>query len=243
MASNLAQCRIRIEPNPQVKEEQITSENELLFTQPDHADSNTSTSENLPLLENTNGSNIDLETRLKWVKEITETFLGPSKAVRSARVRDFDLVLKSDGSIDSLTNNSSNPTEEKAQLRTYPARYRIPKSIVDKIGPVEEQIKRTELFSLGCILYELISGNPLFPKLDDEEIQTHYARGEFPDDVWELSKAVRILACWCPDIAKQLLGARGNGKYLPVRLFLAAHLSFLYVVASYLHLHLNFILR
>ena len=226
MASNIAQCRIRIETTPQIKEGQVNSENELLFTQPDHEDA---VPENLPLLEQTDGNNINLETRLKWVKEVTETFLGASKAVRSARVRDFDLVLKSDGSIDSHADNSANPSgeKEKEKLRSYPARYQIPKSIVDKIGPVEEQIKRTELFALGCILYELISGNQLFPDLDDEGIQTRYARGEFPDDVWQLSKAVRILACWCPDIAKQLLGgARGNGRVLPLQTFLVDHCDF-----------------
>jgi len=214
MASNNAQCRIRIEPSSDIKEEQIASEEGLVFVQPDHADSETSASANLPLLEHTDGNEINTETRLKWVKEVTEAFLGASKAVRSARVRDFDLILKRDGSIDILINDSSDTTDEKAQLRTYPARYQIPKSVIDKISPVEEQIKRTELFALGCILYELISGNTLFAELDDETIRTRYAKGEFPDDVWELSRAVRILACWCPDIAKQLLGARGNGKLL-----------------------------
>ncbi|TVY43344.1 hypothetical protein LOCC1_G004604 [Lachnellula occidentalis] len=210
MALNNAQCRIRIQPNSDIKEEQIASEDDLVFVQPDHADSETPALSNLPLLENTNSSEISTETRLKWVKEVTEAFLGASKAVRSARVRDFDLILKPDGSIDILVHDSSDTAGEKAQLRTYPARYQIPKSVIDKISPVEEQIKRTELFALGCILYELISGNTLFAELDDETIQTRYAKGEFPDDVWGLSKAVRILACWCPDIAKQLLGARGN---------------------------------
>jgi len=100
-------------------------------------------------------------------------------------------------------------------LRGYPARYQIPKAILDRIDSTEENVKRTELFALGCILYQVISGKIIFPDLDhgekyDQQIQRRYVEGLFPDDVWELGKGVRILACWCPEFAKELLDSRGH---------------------------------
>ncbi|TVY78221.1 hypothetical protein LSUE1_G005604 [Lachnellula suecica] len=193
MANEFAKCQVRLDP-----------ESDVLFTQPDETDSDISTSENQTLIELTSCGHVPLDIRLKWLKEISGAFLGPSK---STRVRDFDLILKADGSIQSLVNTAS---DEKEQLRKFPSRYQIPEIILERFDSVEEKIKRTELFALGCILYELISGSRLFPYLNDEEIQAKYADGKFPEDVWELSKVVRILACWCPEFAKELLSARDS---------------------------------
>lgn len=82
-----------------------------------------------------------------------------------------------------------------------------------RIGMVEEKVKRTELFALGCVLYEVLSGKRIFEELGEEEVQGRYARGEFPDDVWGMGKAVRVLACWCPDVAWELLEAKGSGEF------------------------------
>jgi hypothetical protein len=212
MAHQNAQCRIRVDWNGRGVE---VAEKEPRNSQPDHADLKIHALDNATSLEKPGSDDIPLETRLAWIKTITESFLGASKSNRSDRVRDFDFVLKPDGSVQSLVDNSST-SDEKERLRSFPSRYQIPSAILEKIGSVEDRIKRTELFALGCILYELISGNRLFPELSDEDIQTQYAEGKFPEDVWGLSKAVRILACWNPDLAKELLGAHGTGMDLPL---------------------------
>jgi hypothetical protein len=214
MAHQNAQCRIRVDWNDRGVE---VAEMEPRVSQPDHADSNISALENATLLETPGSDVIPLETRLEWIKTITESFLGASKSDRSDRVRDFDFLLKPDGSVQNLADNSST-SDEKERLRCFPSRYQIPSTILERIDSIEDKIKRTELFALGCILYELISSNKLFPELADEDIQTQYTEGKFPDDVWGLSKAVRILACWNPDFAKELLGARGNGMDFPLLL-------------------------
>lgn len=213
MANQIAQCRIRVERNNDGVE---VVGNEPRNSKPDHADAQIRSLEKPTLLEDTGSEEISLETRLAWIKAITDNFLGASKSDRSERVRDFDFVLKPDGSVQSLVDNSPALSDEKTRLRSFPSRYQIPSTILEKIGSIEDKIKRTELFALGCILYELISGNKLFPELTDQEIQTHFGEGQFPDDVWGLSKAVRILACWNPDFAKELLGDRGNGTNLPL---------------------------
>lgn len=165
---------------------------------------------------------IPFETRLKWVTSISEFFLGPCPPEQPADVRDIDLVLKSNGSIESLAETATTQSPDNVRLREYPARYQIPKAILAGIDSAEKKVKRTELFALGCILYQLISGKAIFADLGDddkseEELQRRYVQGLFPDDLWGLHKSVRILICWCPEFAEQLaefraMESRGNGK-------------------------------
>jgi hypothetical protein len=151
--------------------------------------------------------------------------LRPSKSDHGSGVRDFDFILKSNGSIENIAETTTAISEE-VQLRVYPARYQIPRPILENINSFEEKIKRTERFALGCILYELISGHGIQTDLghkqeDGIKIQSRYTEGLFPDDVWELDKAVRILACWCPEFAKELLKQRSmqNALFCTSRLF------------------------
>lgn len=213
MACGIAQCLLRVEPASLIKEVQTSTENKAVFEQPHIA---TLDPQHQLLLKLNNYEQIPFDTRLKWITAITEDFLGPSKPELGGGVRDFDLVLKSNGSIENLAETTiSTPNSEEAQLREYPAWYQIPRPILENIDSIEEKIKRTELFALGCILYELISGHGLCTDLGDKqengnEIQRKYTEGLFPDEVWALDKAVRILACWCPAFAKQLLEKRST---------------------------------
>ena len=53
-----------------------------------------------------------------------------------------------------------------------------------------------------------------------EHIQSCFIKGEFPENVWELPCAVRILGYWCPGFVQELLAARGNdGTFLSLALF------------------------
>ena len=95
--------------------------------------------------------------------------------------------------------------------------------ILNKLGTNAERIQRTELFALGSIVYELISGNPLFGDIgpdekDEEEIHLLITEGKFLEDLWKLPMAVRILACWCPAFAKEMLAAHGKGMLLSFHL-------------------------
>jgi len=215
MACGIAQCRLRVEPAPLIKEVQTSTENKAVFEQPHIAALD---QQHQLLLILNNYEEIPFDTRLKWITAITELFLGPSEPKLRGGVRDFDLVLKSNGSIENLAETTtSTRNSEGDQLREYPAWYQIPRPILENLDCIEEKIKRTELFALGCILYELISGHGLCTNLGDKEnrneIQRKYTEGLFPDEVWGLDKAVRILACWCPAFAKQLLERRSS--FLP----------------------------
>lgn len=215
MASEIAQCRLRVEHASLTQEDQSLSETALLAPQPDLDNSSISASKDPSLLKLTD-HNFSQEIRLKWMKAITELFMAPSKSERSSDVREFDLILKPDGTVKNLIDNSSKLPTKEGQLKVYPARYRIPSSIISRLDSGVQKARRTERFAMGCIHYELISGNELFPNLDktvrEEEIQACYVEGRFPDDVWSSPMVVRVLACWCPEFAKELLESKGNGK-------------------------------
>jgi len=58
-----------------------------------------------------------------------------------------------------------------------------------------------------------------------DHIQCCLAKGEFPEDVWELPNAVRILACWCPGFAEDLMAARHKDETLRTKIvsYIAKH--------------------
>ena len=230
MACSIAQLLLRVEPASLfMAAHPLTANKEPPFEQlPHSAASFRPQQHHQLLLKLDNYEQIALETRLKWVTKVTEYFVGgaskPDDRRRGCGVRDFDIILKSDGSIENLAEEaislSTTPVvSEKAQLKEYPARYQIPRPILENIDSLEEKIKRTEHFALGCILYQLISGHDLHPDLGDNqedgiEIQRRYIEGLFPDDLWALDKAVRVLACWSPEFAYELYKKRSKDIYL-----------------------------
>ena len=142
---------------------------------------------------------------MQWATAISEDFLKPSNRLYRDGLRDFDFILKLNGSVKNLAE--VRPTDG---WKKYPAAYEIPQAITEhtilnkvdigkeitdfdrsfdnNIGIFKEWIARTELFALGCILYELISGNGLYPELRGtetypNEIEARYAAGIFPDDL------------------------------------------------------------
>lgn len=54
----------------------------------------------------------------------------------------------------------------------------------------------SEVFALGSCLYEVMAGFKPYPELEHHEIESAYARGEFPD-VASLNACSRIITkCW-----------------------------------------------
>jgi hypothetical protein len=157
-----------------------------------------------PLLLLPNSSDVPIETRLQWLRFISEQFLDQQNS--DGGVRDWDLILRLDGSGENCADNTS---PASLSTRVYSARYRIPNAILERLDSSEEKVRRAELFALGGLLYQVLSGKEMFSSVEGgEHIQSCLAKGEFPEDVWELPSAVRILACWCPGFAKDLLAAR-----------------------------------
>ncbi|KAH7333295.1 hypothetical protein BKA65DRAFT_479850 [Rhexocercosporidium sp. MPI-PUGE-AT-0058] len=119
-------------------------------------------------------------TLLQWIESISYMFFQRQDMTHYSCIRDWDLVLDLDGSVENIASDI-----------------------------------RVEFFALGSILYELISGNQLFGDIgpdekDEEQIRSLITEEKFPEDLWALPMAPRILACWCPAFAKEMLAAYGK---------------------------------
>lgn len=153
------------------------------------------------------------ETLLQWTRLISDMFFKRQDMTDHSCVRDWDLVLDLDGSVENI---ASDQVASSSVEKFYPIRYRLPSVIWKKLSTNAERVQRAELFALGSILYELIAGHQLFEDIgqdekDEEEIHSLITKGEFPEELWTLKMAVRILACWCPAFAKEMLAAHGKG--------------------------------
>jgi hypothetical protein len=207
MAPKEALCRIRGKSSLSSNGDgHGSSATEPVVEQPDH---DTSAHHDVPLLALCDCPNPHLETRLRWAAVIAKRFLNDPESDYHYGIRDWDLVLDLDGSIENVSNRPSPSTSiTETQHTVYPARYRLPKPITDRLSSGEERIRRAELFALGSLLYECISCKRPFHDRgddveDDEEIQSRYAKGEFPDDIWGLPMAMTILGCWCLEFAME----------------------------------------
>jgi hypothetical protein len=148
----------------------------------------------------TDCSNVPIETRDRWVRSISEQF-GRRKLDDSCGIRDWDLILSLDGSARNSAGNTSKPSPP---TRVYPARYRIPNVIIERLDSSKDKVERAEQFALGGLLYQVLSGKEIFSRDERwERIESCLIKGGFPEDVWELRKAARILECWRPGFAKE----------------------------------------
>ncbi len=218
MASKEAICRILINL-PASQEEQVQSSLHTAVISAQHGHDNDDddilTLEKEPLLPPDDSSNIPLEIRLKWVKLISDLVLNRQTLDDSFGIRDWDLILNLDGSV---TNRADDASPPSPSTRVYPALYRIPDQIIEGLSSNQEKVQRAELFALGSLLYQVLSGKEVPGDLGNgekaEHIQFCFAKGEFPEDIWELPRAVRILGCWCPGFAKDLLAThRKDGMF------------------------------
>lgn len=139
-------------------------------------------------------SDMTEELRLRWAGEIEKLF--SSSASLAAAVRPWDILLHQDGSAETLSL-------DKGGGGFYPCRFRIPTHCV--LGLDEgEKVNRAERFALGSLLYEVMTANQPFEELSDDDVQDHYSRGVFPDDVFSMAMGPYILGCWSLEFEKEM---------------------------------------
>ncbi|EPE27550.1 hypothetical protein GLAREA_04341 [Glarea lozoyensis ATCC 20868] len=155
------------------------------------------------------------DLRLKWVSAITSDLRRKEDQTYPNTTRDFQIALNHDGSIENLAKDPYLLIEihsEDPSIRDYTPRFNLPKQIEDHLPSREDKIERKELFALGGLVYQLISGKGMFDDFANNVasisvIEQKFIAGEFPDDVWGLKAAVRVLGCWCPPFAKEFVDA------------------------------------
>ncbi|KAI9877711.1 MAG: hypothetical protein M1830_003053 [Pleopsidium flavum] len=122
------------------------------------------------------------------------------------------------------------PKTDGDHHKTYPTRFQIPTNSLLGLNQ-EQQLKRAEVFALGSLLYEIISGSVPFENLSDDEVQLRYSRGEYPGDIQSLPRWQSILGCWNLEFAQEMVKfikaqdpeAKGSGLFSPVRNYAEAH--------------------
>lgn len=132
--------------------------------------------------------------RQRWAEEIVKIFT--SKPNPTSTIRPWDILLHPDGSVEALSS-------EKEGRSFYPSRFRIPPRSILGLDEAEK-VKRAERFALGSLLYEVMTANEPFEKLSDDEVQDHYGRGIFPDDVFAMAMGPYILGCWSLEFEREM---------------------------------------
>jgi hypothetical protein len=141
--------------------------------------------------------NVAIETRLLWARDIAKEFLACSKLCDT--IRPWEFILNLDGTVECLALPPSDSHDDKV----YPARFRIPPHTLLQLDQ-EEKNKRSEMFALGSLLYEINSGKKPFEELSDDEVQLRFSNGDFPGDVTSLQLWPNILSCWSLEFSKEV---------------------------------------
>ena len=141
--------------------------------------------------------NTAIETRLLWAQAIVKEFSACSK--RYDNIQPWEFILNLDGTVECLAVPPSDSHHDKV----YPTRFRIPPNTLLRLGQ-EEKNKRSEMFALGSLLYEINSGNKPFEELSDDEVQLRFSNRDFPDDITSLQLSPIILSCWSLEFSKEV---------------------------------------
>ncbi len=104
-----------------------------------------------------------IETRLLWARDIAKEFQACSKLYDA--IQPWEFILNLDGTVECLAL----PPSKSHYDKVYPARFRIPPDTLLRLSQ-EEKNKRSEMFALGSLLYEILFGNKLFEELNDDEV-------------------------------------------------------------------------
>ncbi|KAI3337163.1 hypothetical protein HD806DRAFT_475868 [Xylariaceae sp. AK1471] len=104
---------------------------------------------------------------------------------------DNDNVRLSVSARDSTPYSISDPDSQ------YPARFRIPPSTLRDL-PEEECKKRAPRFAVGCLIYNIITGEPPFADLDESIAQQTFEQGIYPEKTREfpLEILIKVLGFW-----------------------------------------------
>jgi len=162
----------------------------------------------------------DVETRLLWADKIVRAFKSTPDVYDA--IRGWDIILRPDGSVE-FCDIAPVPFDggDHVDSMVYPARFRMPAGNLIGLSQ-EERVMRTEMFALGSLLYEIISGRKPLENLSDEDVEHKYRSGEFPNEVLSMPLGNIILDCWnqeCMEIDEKTESTglrifRASGNYI-----------------------------
>ena len=138
--------------------------------------------------------NLSYETRLELSLQLIKYIHRPP----SKYIRPISFILNPDGNFKAEPIRM--PVNEKPV--SYSTRYCIPPSTICDLDS-KEQVRRSEKFALGTLLYELNSGQKIFDGQSDNKIQKNYRNGNTFPSLESLSALMQciIYACWSAEFA------------------------------------------
>ncbi len=162
-----------------------------------HSDDDSGQSQETAILPLRDCPDIGTEIRTRWANEVMKHFEQTGEPHTSIRPRDFLAGL--DGSIESLPVLGS----EGDLIDRYSVRFQIPANKLNGLDR-EEKVRRTELFAMASLLYEIMTGRKPLERLTDEEVRHCFINGDFPDDTAALPNSLFILSGWSAEFSQEL---------------------------------------
>ncbi|MCJ1457186.1 hypothetical protein MMC28_007553 [Mycoblastus sanguinarius] len=153
--------------------------------------------DSLTLLRPRNVHELSDSTRKSWVEGM-KRFVESETEYQHIRPLDFLFFL--DGFVE--VQPSSDQTTPLPCPTTYPPPYRIPPETITDLEP-NEKVRRSELFALGSLIYEIYANEAPFESLKDSDVQARYRSAQFPN-VTHLPQWPIILSCWSVEFAREL---------------------------------------
>ena len=141
------------------------------------------------------------QLRKSWVQGMQQ-FVMSSTEHEHIRPLDFHLYLS--GTVEHQPTSLTSFTSKTV----YPSSYRIPPETIAELAN-EEKVRRSELFALGSLIYEIYAGEAVFEGLSKREIQNMFRRAHFPA-VTHIPLWLVILSCWSLEFANALQAMLGR---------------------------------
>ncbi|KAL9127388.1 MAG: hypothetical protein Q9217_003722 [Psora testacea] len=138
-------------------------------------------------------TDVETETRMQWVAEVRNLFDKSHESIRP-----WDMLARLDGSVESLS-----ATTPASAGKVYPARFQIPPSCLRGLED-RKKIRRTQMFAMASLLYEIMTGTPPFEELSDDEVQRRFSNGDFPRDAASLPSSFYIYSGWSEEFSQEL---------------------------------------
>jgi len=152
-----------------------------------------------------------LELALKLIKYIHPIRTTPPGAATRIRPISLQVTLIPHGTVQVQADPIHMLADSIPHVTAvYPARYRIPPSMINGLQ-LEEQVWRSEKFALGTLLYELYTGQRIFPGQSDVEVQNQYRRAATFPNLESLPALIQcfVYACWSAEFGRYF----GLGKF------------------------------
>lgn len=140
---------------------------------------------------------VGTEIRTRWANEVMKHFGQTEKPHTS--IRPWNFIAELDGSVQSLPA----PGLEGDLTESYPAPFQIPLGTLHGLDH-EEKVRRTEMFAMASLLYEVMTGRKPHEGLTDDEVRHRFAEGGFPNDAAALPNGLFMLSGWSAEFSQEL---------------------------------------